>query len=142
MTTPRPVNREIARLREIVANSSDAMIFGGGEVSPDETLPDLCAEALHLFNDAKRSRVEADLAYHELNRAHRQDRIDSPAHQKWQQLCADASRQPEGKTVAPSSRQAARDDSRRHLCEGAGCASFSNRGGGFGEVDGRGFHRQ
>ena len=51
---------------------------------------DLCAEALHLFNEAKRSRAEADLAYDELNKEHRHDRIDSPAHQKWQQLCAEA----------------------------------------------------
>ena len=90
MKTPRPVDREIARLREIVTNSSDAMIFGGGEITPDEALLDICAEALHLFSEARKIRAEAELAYVDLDKMDWQSRQDSPADRKWRQLNDDA----------------------------------------------------
>ena len=90
MKTPRPANPEIARLREIVTNSSDAMIFGGGEITPDEALLDICAEALHLFSEARKIRAQAELAYAEIEDMHWQSRQGSPADRKWRQLNDDA----------------------------------------------------
>src|SRR5437762_6549364 len=90
MKTPRPANPEIGRLREIVTNSSDAMIFGGGEISPDEELLDVCAETLHLFSEARKIRAEAELVYVELDKMDWQSRQGSPADRKWRQLTDDA----------------------------------------------------
>jgi hypothetical protein len=40
-----PVDREIARLREIVAQTGDALLLAEGPVSPDAQLLELCDEA-------------------------------------------------------------------------------------------------
>jgi hypothetical protein len=54
---PRPVDREIARFREIVAETNDALLLAdGGAASPDAALLDLCAEALHLLTRAEKVR--------------------------------------------------------------------------------------
>ena len=55
---PRPVDREIARFREIVAETNDALLLAdGGAASPDAALLDLCAEALHLLTHAERAKA-------------------------------------------------------------------------------------
>ena len=55
---PRPVDREIARFREIVAETNDALLLAdGGAASPDAALLDLCAEALHLLSHAERAKA-------------------------------------------------------------------------------------
>jgi hypothetical protein len=55
---PHPaIEREIARLREIVAETTDSLIFGGGSSHPDAALFDLCAEALHLLAHAEVARA-------------------------------------------------------------------------------------
>jgi hypothetical protein len=56
MKTPRPLDREIARLREIVAKTSDALLLADGPAHPDAPLLDLCAEALHLLTHAEKGR--------------------------------------------------------------------------------------
>src|SRR5436190_19767721 len=55
---PRPVDREIARLREIVAEASNALLLAEGSVNPDAALFDLCAEALHLLRQAAKIGAE------------------------------------------------------------------------------------
>src|SRR5258708_31175107 len=54
---PRPVDREIARFREIVADTNDALLLAEGSAHPDAALLDLCAEALHLLTHAARTRA-------------------------------------------------------------------------------------
>jgi len=58
MKTPRPVDREIARLREIVGQTSQALLLSDGPVNPDAGLLDLCAEALHLLRQA--GKIDAE----------------------------------------------------------------------------------
>ena len=53
---PHPVDREIARFREIVADTNDALLLAEGSAHPDAALLDLCAEALHLLTHAARAR--------------------------------------------------------------------------------------
>src|SRR4030088_1399607 len=57
MKTPRPVDREIARFREIVADTNDALLLAEGSAHPDAALLDLCAEALHLLSHAERAKA-------------------------------------------------------------------------------------
>src|SRR5438874_1446018 len=54
MKTPRAVDREIARLREIVAETGDALLLADGPVSPDAALLEVCAETLDLLIEAER----------------------------------------------------------------------------------------
>src|SRR3982074_2831457 len=57
MKTPHPVAREIARFREIVAQTNDALLLAEGSAHPDAALLDLCAEALHLLSHAERAKA-------------------------------------------------------------------------------------
>jgi hypothetical protein len=57
---PHPaIEREIARLREMVAENTDSLIFGGGSSHPDAALFDVCAEALHLLAHSEAARDAA-----------------------------------------------------------------------------------
>ncbi len=60
---PRPVDREIARFREIVADTNDALLLAEGSAHPDAALLDLCAEALHLLSHAERAKAAGRAAF-------------------------------------------------------------------------------
>jgi hypothetical protein len=52
---PVGINREIARLREITAESANNQLLGEGPPHPEAALLDLCAEALHLLTQAEKA---------------------------------------------------------------------------------------
>jgi hypothetical protein len=52
---PVGISREIARLREITAESANNQLLGEGPPHPEAALLDLCAEALHLLTHAERA---------------------------------------------------------------------------------------
>jgi hypothetical protein len=52
---PVGINREIARLREITAESANNQLLGEGPPHPEAALLDLCAVALHLLTHAERA---------------------------------------------------------------------------------------
>jgi hypothetical protein len=56
MKMSRPADREIARFREIVAETNQALLLADGPAHPDAALLDLCAEALHLLTHAEKAR--------------------------------------------------------------------------------------
>src|SRR5258708_1660461 len=60
---PRPVDREIARFREIVAETHDAILLAEGSAHPDAALLDLCAEALHLLRHAEKIGSEHHMLF-------------------------------------------------------------------------------
>jgi hypothetical protein len=64
MKTPRPIDREITRFREIATTTNDALLLADGPASPDAALLDLCAEALHLLTHAERTKIAARKLLH------------------------------------------------------------------------------
>jgi len=64
-STPRPVDREIARFRAIVRDSANNLLIADGPVNADAALLDLCAEALHLLRQAEKTQAEAYALFHD-----------------------------------------------------------------------------
>ena len=64
-STPRPVDREIARFRAIVRDSANNLLIADGRVNADAALLDLCAEALHQLRQAEKTQAEAYALFHD-----------------------------------------------------------------------------
>jgi hypothetical protein len=54
-----PADREIARLREIAAQTGDALLLPHGPISPDARLLELCDEALYHLAIAEKLRARS-----------------------------------------------------------------------------------